>query len=378
MRILIHGYYGAGNAGDDAILQAMVDRFHRVVPGARITVVVRSQTIPAYQGPHEIQTVLGSNLDGVYQAVRTADVVVIGGGGLFQDYHGYSPELLFQGARGSINYYIAPLIMARQLGKRAIIYGVGIGPFQESPAAHATAAFTALAHGISVRDAQSVTLLRRLQGPEPLLSADPAVNLQAAAPPATLTRALTAGKGPRIGINLRHWPFAPDQAKALHNAVRDFARAMVRRHRARIIVFPFNKSRREIALAEQLVQSVGKKQAYLVTYNQRPDVLKGLFKSIDVMVAMRLHASILALGARVPTVGLVYDPKVRNLYVEAGIHELLVPIERLQPAALLSTVEGVLAQCESWIKRIDQGMAHLEQREQNNLVLLARQLQAIG
>ena len=55
MKLLIHGYYGAGNAGDDALLQSMIDQISKRYPRCQITVSIRGKGSPAYRGPAKVE-----------------------------------------------------------------------------------------------------------------------------------------------------------------------------------------------------------------------------------------------------------------------------------------------------------------------------------
>lgn len=129
-RVLISGWYGFGNVGDEAILQALVDRFTRLAPGARIAALSyrprytrRVQGVPA---AHQVPFTTRSWLAwlGKWRWPRTllefarCDTFVMGGGGFLSD---VQPEV----PRG----WLKQFRLAKALGKRTQLYGIGAGPF---------------------------------------------------------------------------------------------------------------------------------------------------------------------------------------------------------------------------------------------------------
>ena len=100
-RILISGYYGFGNAGDEAVLAAILASLRRQVPEAQCDVLsidpkttTRLHGIPAYHRarPREVLT-----------ALRRCDLFVSGGGSLLQDVTSLN----------SLLFYLAQIRLAR-------------------------------------------------------------------------------------------------------------------------------------------------------------------------------------------------------------------------------------------------------------------------
>jgi polysaccharide pyruvyl transferase CsaB len=113
MKILISGYYGFGNAGDEWILEALL----RQIPTSyKITVL--SADPPATCARHGVKAASRWRLPGLIRALQECEVFVSGGGGLIQDLSGpWTPA-----------YYLALIAGARALGKRVVLAGQGFGP----------------------------------------------------------------------------------------------------------------------------------------------------------------------------------------------------------------------------------------------------------
>jgi polysaccharide pyruvyl transferase WcaK-like protein len=80
---LIAGYYGFGNTGDEAILAALVAGLAARRTTTRLVVV--SGDPAQTRQRHGVDAVFWRDPLSIAEAVRASDLVVIGGGGLFQD-----------------------------------------------------------------------------------------------------------------------------------------------------------------------------------------------------------------------------------------------------------------------------------------------------
>jgi polysaccharide pyruvyl transferase CsaB len=408
MRFLIHGFYGAANAGDDAILQAIIDQILLRCPDAEIDVIVRSKILQPYFGTHRVGTISGFDLTDIYHAVAQSDIVIVGGGGLFQDYSGFSALQLFQGGhaglsrQGAINYYSTPIFLAKTLGKPVYLYGLGIGPFHTAEAARATAWICGLADVLTVRDQGSYDLLRQLGVERAELTADPAVRMgepdfagnaagsAAVTPEGAATRhggtpALLRSDSdtlPTIGLNLREWTYAPEEGRKVRQALLDTVNQLVRERGAKLKVFPFNRSKREVKLAEDFMALLPAGSAELSSYEgQSPMEMKRQFGELDLVIAMRLHACILSLSAGTPAIGLSYDPKVTQFYAELRLPELCVDIREADSELLHGKAQSILADGALWRERASALMAPLRKREERNgdlLGLLMKQVSEGG
>ncbi|HXE72477.1 MAG TPA: polysaccharide pyruvyl transferase family protein, partial [Candidatus Nitrosotenuis sp.] len=103
-RLLISGYYGFGNTGDEAILQAMVAEIRRQSPQARLAVLTADA-----QAARSLDLVPlhRRRLSVLVPAIRNCDLVLSGGGGLVQDSTGV----------GTVAYYLGITTLARLLGR---------------------------------------------------------------------------------------------------------------------------------------------------------------------------------------------------------------------------------------------------------------------
>ncbi|MCJ7676208.1 MAG: hypothetical protein MUO35_00625, partial [Anaerolineales bacterium] len=110
LRALVAGYYGAGNAGDEWILAALIGALRRGDLEADVRVL--SYDPAATRRGHGVEAVGWGDLQSLAGAVRWSSLVVAGGGGLWQDYWGFDPLDFLSGRPGGIAGYGTPIVLA--------------------------------------------------------------------------------------------------------------------------------------------------------------------------------------------------------------------------------------------------------------------------
>ena len=215
------------------------------------------------------------------------------------------------------------LFLAGELGLPVAVLGQGVGPLRHDDAKSITAEVFERASVASVRDAESMALLRDLGVERPIPCApDPAWTcfgrFGAAQPPGAHFPAL-AGR-PVMAMVLRDWPF--DEAWE-----EDFATAFRAALPAPwgLLWLDFTRTpdasgvrRSGSEIAHRMMPRLPG-TAHAVWEGMRVAEAAALLAGADACVAMRLHGALLAHLAGVPTVALEYDGKVRALGDELGV-----------------------------------------------------------
>jgi len=302
-RFLFVGYFGYGNLGDEAVLEALVGRLRERAPQAEIAVV--SSDPDATSARLDVEAVPRSPLVGVLRAVTSTDVFVMGPGGVLQD---------ATSAR-SILYYSGLSEAARQAGKRVCLVGNGLGPLRTQLGRLATARVVRGASCLAVRDTESARLARELGARiEPEVTADAALMLR----PDADAAARLAGElgledgGNVVGVSLRPWRGSatpPQWAEALAG-VRDALGC-------RFLWLPCGGEEDERLLLEVARLLGGDDPVWhppLV-----PRAFLGLCHHLRGLVGMRLHSLIFAASSGKPVAGIAYDPKVSYFLSQLGV-----------------------------------------------------------
>jgi len=323
MHLVISGYYGYGNTGDEAILAALTDELRRRYPAAQLTVLSAAPEATARQ--YGVKAIPRWSLPAIWRALRGADLLISGGGGLIQD----------ATSRLSPLYYLAILRLARLAGTPYMIFAQGLGPLRCRLTRWATARCFRRAAAITVRDMQSAQLLSQLgvTTPPVEVTADPALLLKPCPPHQTdeLLREFGLSESATlIGIALRSWADCDVVGPAAA-----LVRHLHQSQAGRVLLIPFQPED-DLNLAWR-VASEAAAPVTILDQALEPRELLGVVARLDLLVSMRLHGLIFAASAQVPAIALSYDPKVEAFASRAG--QPMITIAELTGDRLIQQVD---------------------------------------
>jgi polysaccharide pyruvyl transferase WcaK-like protein len=341
-RVVLFGYFGARNLGDELILRVVASR----LAGARLQVI-------GY-GPHAVAAEHGLagahvlDIDATGDLVREADLLVIGPGGLLHDRElaaGASLGTAFEdpGAAGIAGAIARNAALAVAAGTPVALLAVGAGPVT-SEAGRAVARFLTERSAVaSVRDTDSAEVLRAAGAARGVaVAADPTLLVpRPSQGPARAWLAEHGVDGDYITVAMRRWDGAPADLDTVLAAVLD---ELVATTGVRVVFVPFQRSslgRRDEAANRSVAKHMRRHDAVMHAEIDESDATLGVIAGARAGIAMRLHASILANSFGVPTLGLAYDPKVRAHYTELGRPHLALKLD-FRPQTAFDLVKDLL------------------------------------
>ena len=311
--VVICGAYGRGNAGDDAILHALLEQVRSIDPHLPVTVISKkpADTRLRYRVPSVSRTAILS----WRHAMKHARLYINGGGSLIQDIT----------SRRSLWYYLYNIRTAKQLGCKVQMYGCGIGPVLRPSLRKLSArVLNRYVDVITLREPDSQAELKDMgvTVPRIQLTADPAIILRPAADDAVDSALLAAGIPPHgeyICFALRRW-------KGFEQKAPLFARAAEYAYNTYGLTPVFLSVERfqDPAAASLAAESITV-PCHFFTGDCSSETLIGIMSRMKILVSMRLHALIFAAGRGIPLAGVVYDPKVSSFlrYIGQDIFESL-------------------------------------------------------
>ena len=296
--IVICGAYGRGNAGDDAILEAIVQEMRALDPERTICVMSRrpKETRLVYR----TNAIYTFNVFSVLRRFRRAALYINGGGSLMQDVT----------STRSIWYYCYTLRAAKKRGCKVMMYGCGIGPINRAGNRKMAArTIDRSVDRITLRDDNSRAQLEQMgvTHPDIRVSADPTIILSPA-PHEVVNLALEQSgidpEGRYIGFGLRHW-------KGLDAALPEIAAAAEYAYEKHglIPVFVPIEFPSDLTPAER-VGTLLRCPWHAVRTRQPIEVTIGILARMQAVVGIRLHSLMFSAGQGVPVVGMSYDIKV--------------------------------------------------------------------
>ncbi|BCM91309.1 hypothetical protein IAD21_03179 [Abditibacteriota bacterium] len=286
MNFLINGYFGYANAGDEAVLAAML---------AHLRVLDSSATFTATSGDpaqtrkmHGIDAIGRQNPRDLLPAIRKCDVFLSGGGSLVQD---------VTSVRNAV-YYTTLLRTAKTFGKPTMVYAQGVGPLNTQAARKVARSAFQGAKVVTVRDPDSAKLLREIGVTRAVeITADPVWDLASA-------NDVPSSSGEWIAA-LRTWPGQDDDAvKRVVAALK--AEASTKGKTLRFLAM-------QTGVDDVLLRSLVRADEILDTSAMHPREIIARMAGAERVLAMRLHALIFAASVGVPVVAFDYDPKVKAL-----------------------------------------------------------------
>ena len=212
--VLICGAYGMGNAGDEAILDAITAEMRSIDPLMPITVLSRDPE--GAEKRLDVDAIHTFNVPGFLRVMRRRTLYINGGGSLIQDVT----------SRRSLWFYLFTLRAARRCGCRVMMYGCGIGPVRRPGGVRSTRrTLNSCVNIITLREPDSMEELHRfgVEGPELILASDPALTLSPAPAEEIDAEFNSAGADPEgkyICFALRRWPGFEEKAPAFAAAAR--------------------------------------------------------------------------------------------------------------------------------------------------------------
>jgi polysaccharide pyruvyl transferase CsaB len=323
IRVVAVGYYGAPNVGDELLLAALARQVE-----ARGGEFVALSNNPAYTREKSgIEAVDYFNLGEVGRALAKSDLLVFGGGGIFQDHHPFNVEALYDPTENDIAAYARIFYMARQFGLRTAIWAHGVGPLSQPKAQAVVKDVFDHVDDVTLRDQGSLALLRSLGvtreigiGADPGWSyvADRASRTEAAAFAPPGIEALAGRK--KLAIIARLWEFSHDWEEKLIAALRE---TLTPDWSVVWVGFQWSESAREQtsdrAFLESMQRQLGSGIPGIVVDRLTPDEALSVLRQCDAAFSMRLHASIMTIASNIPTAALEYDRKMTLAHDMAGM-----------------------------------------------------------
>lgn len=337
MNYIVCGNYGAGNIGDEAILQGILQDISVVSPGANVTIFSGNPTETASQyqnihgltieavsfipaGPRSfIQFFIKKQYKHTWGALKKANLFILGGGGLFTNAHSKrAPWIWFKQALG-----------ARFFGVKSVIYANSVGPLTGILARFLSKQTFKWASAITVRDAGSQKAIQDLGVKKEIhVTADPALGLK-----------IPTHKSPKSApkkyavVSLR---YLERTNKLYEQVVVEFIKSLISQNQYSIYLKPFGGGKiTDINYLNKLIDQNNLDKNYVQVHenNSFEDTLT-LIEQSDFLLGMRLHSLIFATLTRTPFIGLNYSAKVKSFARSINMEDFILELDDLSQESL--------------------------------------------
>ncbi|OKP85858.1 polysaccharide pyruvyl transferase CsaB [Paenibacillus helianthi] len=342
-KIIISGYYGFRNSGDEAVLQSILIALqkHSLATGIVLDPVVLSIDPEWTTAAYGVKSVHRMKLGEVRSAIAGSAGLISGGGSLLQDVTGSK----------TIPYYLGIIKLAQWMGKPTFIYAQGIGPVNRKLFHPLIKSVFRKCSYISVRDEQSRELLQSmgLDWNKIEVVPDPVMGLSlpedqvpsskgALSPPAVQT----------VGISVRFW----EQSRGELDAITEGLLKACKQTPLHLRFLPFHHSSDNEAsryIMQKLENEISQYGGVVSICEDalHPQQMLREVGECDVLIGMRLHSLIYAAGRRVPLIGISYDPKIDHFLERVGCQPIGTT-SSLDSGKLAAEVLQLLSATDEW------------------------------
>ena len=303
MKILVCGNYGVGNLGDEALLSGLHELFTELTTDAELVAMGKGRLFP-----FGIRSFLRSLINWKlwarpYRLMREADIVVIGGGGLFTDEE-RALAGLFWALHGLVAHYL--------LKRPVLVLGVSSGTMG-AVSSWATQRLVRVARLVSVRDRRTLKKFSGwregvVAGPDLSYFCSEFADAQTENRPATEKYVIFALRPFKL--------FTENMIKICAQ----FADFLVQNYRYRIVFLPFDKKTGSDGhfMNKIIEQMVNKKAAIVHPFSSDRRMISQKLFGAELIYAMRLHAGIFSILSNAALIPLNYMTKSKAFWEQFG------------------------------------------------------------
>lgn len=307
-KVLISGYYGFNNIGDESILRAVVDNLQDRLENIEITVLSQDPVSTAEK--YGVKSVNRKSIRSIIRAIRKSDLLISGGGSLLQDVT----------SKKSILYYLIIMWIAQLFRKKVFIYSQGIGPINSTLNRKLTSKTLSKVSGIVVRDEASKEFLAEIgvSTDRVVVTADPVLRIKRA--PLIIGEEILRKEGIKINKDQLTVGFAIRERKLNSEFVDELCIVMerlIQEQKAQIVLIPFHYSE-DVSVIEEIEKRLGDK-VYSIKHKYLTNEMLSIIGNMDLLVGVRLHALIHSAIMNVPMIGISYDPKINSFMKSIGM-----------------------------------------------------------
>lgn len=345
-RALVTGYIGYQNTGDELLLRSIVHGVER--HRLPLTIDTLSRDPELTRRIHSIGSPDHPAFGGAVRpsvstrwcrarATMRCDILLLGPGGLLQDYDQRGLRNIFSVWRMAA--------LARLGGARVVGIGLGAGPIVTQWGKRITRSIGWMSDLLLVRDETSIALMRDLGVPSSRmrLVADLALSTDWDVP------RRTAGARRVLGVSIfNFYEYIHGNADTAASLRAVLAEALDRIAEDGVAIRfismqgPFGGHDEQEARA--VVERMHRRDsAEVLPYLEDPEATLAEIARCDWFVGMRLHSLIMALIASVPVAALSYHPKVTSFMHDIGLDGECVSIDELTVASLAPVLARLVA-----------------------------------
>lgn len=322
-KVVVSGYYGFNNIGDDA----MIETFSKYFLENDVDATFLSKNPEQTNKKYNVKSVNRDKLGQIIKTIKNSDILISGGGTLLQDI----TKVI------SIWYYLIIILIGLIYKKQVYILFQGIGPINNKFNIWLTKKILKKVNYIILRDQKAFDEMKRLgfDTTKTIVATDVVFAMQM---PTVENNIKLIQKYIQdynqeykyIGVSLRPWKEYSDIEK--------FAKLLdevSKKYNAKIVFFPFHKSQ-DYDLSVKVKEKM-KEKSHIIFDDLLPSELAGMMSLMYLNIGVRLHSLVFSVIGKVPVAGISYDPKVDGFLKEFDLE----PICRYENFEIEETIKNI-------------------------------------
>lgn len=292
MHVVLSGYYGFDNVGDDAILLSIIQSLKKWQNDIEITVL--SNNPAATEQTYGVKAVNRWKMKEIRQLLKTADGLISGGGSLMQD----------QTSVKSIPYYAGVIQIAKWLKKPVFVYAQGMGPVNRPLSKFIVRKVFNKVEQITVRDKASQALLTEIGvRTEATIVPDPVMGLNGSDFRCDWLEKVALAPKSYIAVSVRDWPSTVAYKEKIAHSLDELAR-----QGEQIVFLPMHGEHDFVTSQE--VAGLMKETSLTAPAELSIEEKIAVIGQSQLLIGMRLHSLIFSAIYATPFIAISYDPKI--------------------------------------------------------------------
>lgn len=323
--IVISGYYGYKNNGDDALLCAIINDLREI--SIHNTICVLSDDPKETEALYGVKSIHRYNPFKVCSVLKNAKLLISGGGSLIQD----------ATSSQSLWYYLKIISLAQKYRIKTMLYANGIGPLNKKSDIKRAEKVLKNIDLITLREPTSLNELDSMNIDRAKIQvlADPAFGIEPKEDIGDVLKSFSVPEDKKLlAISVRTWKkHASDFEAVMANAVDALC------EKYDMVPLFLNMQYPSDVKMSRKIASLMKNQSYSIEKILSGAEMLGIIKKCDFVLAERLHVLIYAAAVRTPLLAIVYDPKVKSFMEYIGL-DSYIDVEKADSDLIVSMAEN--------------------------------------
>lgn len=363
-KVLICGFYGNYNLGDEAMLSGMIQLLQEQDQNLSFTVFSNDvkdtsqrynvRAIDRLSRKQRLQRLL---------AIAQSQHFILGGGDLLRD-----------SVMSSIAAtWLKPLQKAIHFNCRTAVLGISVGEIWRDESKTLIPKVLNQVNLIAVRDDNSKRILESLGVTKRIyVMSDLALQTLSELTP---KRAHPSDCPPQVGISLRHLSLRGQSVNqniypTILKEIATVADTLAEKYGAIIHLLPLRTYADHyhstdddyISALAAMRYSRYSSQFVVHRYFDSLSTFNEVISKLDLVIGMRLHSLILGAGAGVPVIGAEYDPKIRGFLEEIDQADRCLPLDKFNQEEILPLAHDILSHRAESLAKLQSGMNNYRAR----------------